>query len=95
MYFTLLLKLLFFAFCLGDENIHGDTHPNINTPTGLELLSSGPCGLLDVPIPASPQCQYDFNLYTKAICSPSIKPDPDTNQTFLDNFWAYKSKVLK
>ena len=94
MYFKILVPFLCFAFCLADENVQEDIiKPTKSTPTGIEVVSTGPCGW-DISIELSPQCQHDFNLYTEAICTPHIMPDPEKNQTSIfENFWAYKSKV--
>ena len=93
MQLRVLVSFLFFASCLCDDNIISNSlTSNDGGFNGLEILSSGPCGL-DLSIELSSQCHHDFTLYTKAICDPQIIPRPLQNQTSTLEFWAYKSKT--
>ena len=67
----------------------------VNVLSGLKMLPSAMFKLTADDLGAiTEQCKYDFFLYKEAILHPSIKPNPETNQTLFDNFWAYKSKLI-
>ena len=66
-----------------------------NVLSGLKMLPSAMFKLTADDLGAiTEQCKSDFFLYKEAILNPSIKPNPETNQTLFDNFWAYKSKLI-
>ena len=66
----------------------------LNVLSGLKMLPAAMFKLTadDLGV-ITEQCKSDFFLYKEAILNPSIKPNPETNQTLFDNFWAYKSKL--
>ena len=67
----------------------------VNVLSGLKMLPSAMFKLTADDLGAiTEQCKFDFFLYKEAILHPSIKPNPETNQTLFDNFWAYKSKLI-
>ena len=67
----------------------------VNVLSGLKMLPSAMFKLTGDDLGAiTEQCKNDFFLYKEAILHPSIKPNPETNQTLFDNFWAYKSKLI-
>lgn len=67
----------------------------VNVLSGLKMLPSAMFKLTADDLGAiTEQCKYDFFLYKEAILNPSIKPNPETDQTLFDNFWAYKSKLI-
>ena len=67
----------------------------VNVLSGLKMLPSAMFKLTADDLGAiTEQCKSDFFLYKEAILHPSIKPNPETNQTLFDNFWAYKSKLI-
>ena len=67
----------------------------VNVLSGLKMLPSAMFKLTADDLGAiTEQCKADFFLYKEAILNPSIKPNPETNQTLFDNFWAYKSKLI-
>ena len=68
---------------------------SVNVLSGLKMLPSAMFKLTADDLGAiTEQCKSDFFLYKEAILHPSIKPNPETNQTLFDNFWAYKSKLI-
>ena len=68
---------------------------SVNVLSGLKMLPSAMFKLTADDLGAiTEQCKSDFFLYKEAILNPSIKPNPETNQTLFDNFWAYKSKLI-
>ena len=67
----------------------------LNVLSGLKMLPAAMFKLTADDLGAiTEQCKSDFFLYKEAILHPSIKPNPETNQTLFDNFWAYKSKLI-
>ena len=84
--------MFYFGYVTASSNVIQES--NNHQPLELKIFTSSLLELdLDFSFEISEQCRHDFNLYKVAILKPHVRNN-ETNQTFIDNLWAYKSRFV-